>query len=305
MNLSISPARRIHALLAACAASLVLIAGTPSALAAQPAPSASEYTSLVKNKTNALVTVKFVLKVSGGGQEDERESETTGVMIEGDGLVLASNTQTGGINEAMKQYVRQGFSIQPKDIKILVGDDIEGVEAKVIARDSELDLAWIKVQKAPEKPYEFIDLSKSAVPALGDRLIAVERMGKFFDRAPIVVEGRLGAIVSKPRQLYIPQTDLVNTLGLPVFNAGGELVGISILQLPSADESEDGGRSMMGRAGGGTILPAAEVISATERAKAAAAAGKPVEGEAVPAAEGETAEAPADAPKEEKPADMK
>ncbi len=304
MNVSISSARRVQALLAACAASIALLAGTPGTLAAQPA-STSEYSTLVKQKHNALVTIKFVLKVSGGGQEDERESETTGVMIEGDGLVLASNTQTGGINEAMKQYVRQGFSIQPKDIKILVGDDIEGVEAKVIARDSELDLAWIKVQKAPEKAYEFVDLTKSAVPALGDRLLAVEKMGKFFDRAAIVVEGRLGAVVSKPRQLYIPQSDLVNTLGLPVFTAGGDLVGISILQLPSADESEDGGRSMMGRAGGGTILPAAEVIAATDRAKAAAAAGKPVEGEATPAAEGEKTEESADAPKEEKPGDMK
>jgi S1-C subfamily serine protease len=305
MNLSISSARRVHALLAACAASLVLTAGSPTALAAQPASATTEYGTLVKQKTSALVTIKFVLKVSGGGQEQEQESETTGVMIEGDGLVLASNTQTGGINEAMKQYVRQGFSIQPKDIKILVGDDIEGVEAKVIARDSELDLAWIKVQKSPEKAYEYIDLSKSAVPALGDRLLAVEKMGKFFDRAPIVVEGRLGAIVSKPRSLYVPQSDMVSTLGLPVFNAGGELVGISILQLPSADESEDDGRSMMGRAGGGTILPAAEVISATERAKAAAAAGKPVEGEATPAAEGEKADAPEAEKTDDKPAEMK
>jgi hypothetical protein len=228
-------------------------------------------------------------------------------MIEGDGLVLASNTQTGGINELMKQYVRQGYSIQPKDIKVLVGDDNEGVDAKVIARDSELDLAWIKIQKAPEKPYEFIDLSKHATPSLGDRLLAVERMGKFFDRAPLVVEGRLGGIVSKPRSLYIPASDLVSTLGLPIFTAGGELVGISILQLPSAEESEEGGRSLVGRAGGGTILPAAEVIAATERAKAAAAAGKPVEGEAVEGekTEGEKKDAEGEKATEEKPGEMK
>jgi len=303
----------------AAVASILFCVGTPAAMAA-PADVAAEYANIAKTKTNTLVTVKFVLKVSGGGMEDERESETTGVMIAADGLVIASNTQTGGINEMMKQYVRQGFSIQPKDIKILIGDDIEGVDAKVIARDSELDLAWIKVDKAPEKPFEFIDLAKSATPALGDRLLAVEKMGKFFDRAPIVVEGRLGGVVSKPRALYIPAMDLVSTLGLPIFTASGDLVGITILQMPNEDESEDGGRSLMGRAGGGTILPASEVLAATERAKAAAAAGKPVEGEAEAAEAaakneaakkdtdkegGEGMSEPKEEPKEEKPGEMK
>ncbi|MDX2118070.1 MAG: serine protease [Planctomycetota bacterium] len=299
-----SVARLAHA---AVAASILLCAAGSPALAGPADAAAGEYGSLLKRTSTTLVTVKFILKVSGQGMEDEKENETTGLMIEGDGLVLASNTQTGGINELMKQYVRQGYSIQPKDIKILVGDDNEGVDAKVIARDSELDLAWIKIQKAPEKPYEFIDLSKHATPSLGDRLLAVERMGKFFDRAPLVVEGRLGGIVSKPRSLYIPASDLVSTLGLPIFTAGGELVGISILQLPSAEESEEGGRSLVGRAGGGTILPAAEVIAATERAKAAAAAGKPVEGEAVEGekSEGEKKDAEGEKATEEKPGEMK
>lgn len=299
-----SVARLAHA---AVAASILLCAAGTPALAGPADATTGEYGSLLKRTSTTLVTVKFILKVSGQGMEDEKENETTGLMIEGDGLVLASNTQTGGINELMKQYVRQGYSIQPKDIKILVGDDNEGVDAKVIARDSELDLAWIKIQKAPEKPYEFIDLSKHATPSLGDRLLAVERMGKFFDRAPLVVEGRLGGIVSKPRSLYIPASDLVSTLGLPIFTAGGELVGISILQLPSAEESEEGGRSLVGRAGGGTILPAAEVIAATERAKAAAAAGKPVEGEAVEGekSEGEKKDAEGEKATEEKPGEMK
>ena len=57
------------------------------------------------------------------------------------------------------------------------------------------------------------------------------------------------------------------SLGLPVYNTRGELIGVPIRQMPDREEME-GGRGMYG--GWGLILPGEEVVKATQRAKQAA-----------------------------------
>ncbi|MFN9971107.1 MAG: trypsin-like peptidase domain-containing protein, partial [Phycisphaerae bacterium] len=125
-------------------------------------------------------------------------------MIESGGLVMASNLQLGGISESMRSFMSPGMSMTPKDIKVLIGDDTEGVEAKVIARDSELDLAWVQIEKKSEKPYAAIDFANAGKVVPGQTLYSVERLGKFFDRAATMNDFRIGAVVTKPRKLYSP-----------------------------------------------------------------------------------------------------
>lgn len=290
-----------------------------SAVAAESAPAAAavaapaaaakagvDMAKMVETQRANLVTLKFILKSEGG----EQEMEATGVMIEGEGLVLVSNFSMGGSPF--------GPAPQPTELKILVGDDTQGVEATVIARDTELGLAWAKVSKAPEKPYAFLDIAKGADVKLGDALTGVSLMGKFFDRAPTIYTSNVAAVVSKPRKLGIPGEGFPRgELGLPVFNAEGAFVGFTTFVLPDREEMSDpfvmkGIRSCM-------LLPADEVVTATKRAKETAATAK--EGEtpdlsppkAVPEGgmDGGTGEAPkeepkAEAPKEEaKPAEPK
>lgn len=236
------------------------------------------FSKLTEAKSPAIVTIKFVLKISMGGSDEERETEIAGVMIEPDGMVMASNLQLGGVSEAMRSFMSQGMSMTPKDIKVLVGEDTEGVEAKLVARDSELDLAWVQISKKPEKPYSAIDFSAGSTVVQGQTLYSVERLGKFFDRTPTVNSFEVGAIVAKPRKLFVPSERLGAGLGTPIFSSDMTVVGVTVLQLPSKEELE-AEQGMMGasRGVGEVILPSEDVASAIKKAKETAASGKPVD----------------------------
>lgn len=212
-----------------------------------------------------FVTIKFVLKMEGQFGDRENETEATGVMIEPDGLVLASSSQLG-----TPRFMRQFGNARPTDLKVLIGDDTEGLPATVMARDTELDLAWVKLKEPSKKKLEYMDLTKSGKPQVGDSLVFLRRMGKYFDRAVTVGQFRVAGKTTKPRELIVPGGGASLEPGLPAFTSQGEVVGFVVLQLPDAEELESnfGAFAGLGRdIGSGLILPTADVIRATERAK--------------------------------------
>lgn len=283
-------------LLALAAASAVALV-SPAPAAAAPATAPAEYARVLEERAPAYVTVKYLLRIEmggAGGMEDrEQESEVTALVIEPSGLLVVSNTQFEGVAGMMRRMMgaRGGnVSATPKDLKVMLGgDDAEGLSARVIARDSELDLCWIRLEAPPEKPLAAVDLAAAKEPKIGERLLSLERMGKFFDRAPVVSETVLGGVTTKPRRLLVPTGGILADLGIPVFDAAGGFVGMSILQTPTAEESDGGGRGGF-RNQVPIILPAAEILAATARAKESAGEGAAT---AEPKPEGA---APAEAP---------
>jgi S1-C subfamily serine protease len=217
----------------------------------------ADYQKLLAAKAPATVTVKFVLKLKSSWGESEAEREVTGVVIAADGLVLCANSQLSG----GAWLRRSGATATPTDIKVLIGEDTEGREAKIIARDTELDLSWLRIEQPGEK-LALISLEHPAIPEIGERLYTVSRLAKYFDRVAVVGETRLGGITAKPRRLYVPSGGS-GELGLPVYNAQGQVVGVSISQMPDPDEMEPGGGFFGGEV---LILPAEEVMKATRRA---------------------------------------
>jgi S1-C subfamily serine protease len=249
---------------------IALLAGCFRAVAARADDSASPFSSLLAEKAPALVTIKFVLKVkmAGGGffgGDRESDTELTGLMIDPAGLVLCSSSSMSG-NPAMMR--RLGGTATPSDIKVLIGDDTEGVPAELIARDTELDLAWVRIKQPRSEPYAHVDLSQGVAATLGQPVYSVNRLGKFFDRAPLISEGRIGGGARKPRRLYLP-VNLAGDLGLPVFTASGQVIGVFVMQRPDPEESDGG---TFGGGGARAILPAEDVLKATRRALEVAAA---------------------------------
>lgn len=227
-----------------------------------------EYERLLKMHAPALVTIKYVEKTQGSYGDFQGEKEITGVMIEPTGLVLCSNTQLGRSSRYWGRSV-------PTEIKILSGDDTEGLDAKFVARDTELDLAWLQIKEPGERKFPCLDLSSApgdpVRPKLGERLLTMGVMGKYFGKKVLVTEGYVAGRTSKPRELYVSRGEMDNDPGLPVFTPRGRLVGFECLQQPDADEVT-GSRSDMTTRGHGLILPVAAVAKATERAKEVLAA---------------------------------
>jgi hypothetical protein len=278
--------------LALIAAAGCLLAPAPAKLmAAPPAPSepTSDYKKLIDEKAPAIVSIKFVLKMDQG----EQEEETTGAVIEPTGLILSSNFSFGGMMARMGRG-----SATPTDLKVLIGDDTTGLKAKIVARDTELGLAWVQLDDPPAKPLTYIDFSAGAEPKLGDSIYLVSLMGKVFDRAPWVAEGKIGAVVKKPRHLLIPSFGVRGVdLSTPAYDATGHPVGVTTFILPDQEDESQDSSGMRGITSG-MILPASEVVAATARAKEMAKKGPPDADKP-----DDKKDDKADKPKDEKPKD--
>ena len=279
---------------------LILLLSLP--LDASPAPNPH---ILIAEHADVLVTVKFVLKVkmAGAGADREIEGETTCLLIDDDGLVLCSNTELGGYVSLMSQLMGRGggfnVSAAPREIEVVPNDGGEGLDARLVARDSERDLAWVQVEEGVEKlgvapegdertaleggerKIAALDLDDRVELGAGDRFYRLRRMDKFFGSVPVVTEGVVAAVIEKPRRLLVPSEPASGGFGLPVFTADGRLVGITIIQMPAAEDQIGGmlsaGLSFLSSAAklqdmvGGLILPAAEVAKATRLAREVAA----------------------------------
>ena len=234
-----------------------------------------DYEKLLSEKAPALVTVKFVLKMGAGGfmGEQEQETEIPGVMIDSSGLVLCSNNLLVGFSSLMGRMMggMGEVAATPTDIKVMIGDDPEGMEAELIARDTELDLAWLKIIDSGDVTFAFVDFSKGVEPRIGERLVCVRRMSKYFARSAVVAEGRLGGRTSKPRDLFLPMGDLRAGLGLPIYTASGRVVGITVTQMLDAEDTDffqgfSGISDIETMMTGGLVRPSATVARATRRA---------------------------------------
>ncbi len=234
------------------------------------------YARMLGAKSPSLVTIKYVLTLTAPQGEQEKEQETTGVIVDPKGMIMASNIKMGDIErvfQIMYQGRASGISSKVKEIKVLIGDDRVGVDAEFIARDSELDLAWLRLKDPRDAPYPHVDLQNKADPQVGDRVLSVRRLGRYFDHVPVVGEGRVAGIIAKPRKLYKLSGDAGEGIGLPVYSAKGKILGFSVMQLPDLDDiggdfaAAIGGREELQTLASGLILPIDNVIQATERAK--------------------------------------
>lgn len=256
------------------------------------AQEANPHRSLLAH-ADALVTVKFVLKLKMAGGGDEFDGEVTCQLIDAEGLVLCSNTELGGYVTLVSRISGRGGNVSavPAEIEVLLGDSTEGLKARLLTRDTDRDLAWIRIEEMPETaPLPYLDFSQNAEVEIGDKLYSLRRLNKFFGSEPVVSEGVLIAKLRKPRRLLLPSNPKSPGFGVPVFTADGRLVGITVLQLPGV---EDDAARIFGnptaRLGtsvglqdmiGGLILPASEVVKATELAREISAADEAEEMEA-------------------------
>lgn len=264
--------------------SLCLAVAATAALSAVARAGDVDYAKFAAEKSEALVTVKCLIKLQMGGMmagmgDQENEADLTGVLVSADGLVLCSNTQLGGFAGMMRRFMGPmagDITATPTDIKVVVGEEQDELEADLIARDSELDLAWLRIKETGGRTFPYLDLTKGAEVAVGDKVMTVTRMGKYFGRSVVVGEGTVGGVCTKPRRLYVPTSLMRVGMGLPVYTGGGQLVGVVVVQMPEAEDADDPMSmatdlfSDMQDLMGGFILPAETVAKATEQALAGA-----------------------------------
>lgn len=220
---------------------------------------------------DAVVTVKLVIKAKQGGQSKEQKSEVTGTVIDPSGLTVLSLSQMdpGSLWDLLSPGGERGggkLETEITDLKIILPDGKE-IPAKVVLRDKDLDLAFLRPVDTPAAPLAAVDLAQAASPRILDEVISVNRLGKVASRASALSSIRIESVVEKPRTFYILEGGTCEAsnidLGCPIFAMDKGIVGITFSRYIKSDA---------GVAHARVVVPAGDILEASQQATAEASA---------------------------------
>jgi hypothetical protein len=201
--------------------------------------------------------------MGGESQKQEHNAEARGVMIDPSGLVMLANDHFAVQMPAfMRRRGGGGVESAPSKVKILFGNEAKEHDAVIVARDSNLNIAFVQILDIEKREVSSVDLSKAAETRIGASLLGVTRMGRGFDCAPQFGRVLITARVEKPRPMWAVATNF-NGLGLPVFDTSGGVVGVLASQEGSEGVDDDRGRGNDGV----FLLPLSAVQGSIDQAR--------------------------------------
>ncbi len=236
---------------------------------------------IVAEHGEAVVTVKMAIKetmsmAEYGSEVSEYTQEIHATVISSEGLMVTSLMQLdpGSLMESMffdEAGDDEGFETKTEVTALKVLRDKEEIDAEIVLRDSDLDLAFLRPVKKPEAMWAHVDLTAAPTVALFDPVYLLGRMGQVANRLPTVGEMRIQGIVEKPRAHYI--VGEYPGMGMPIFTESGVCLGINLTRMLKIS-----GNSGMGYTSGYTsnmacvVLPGADVVELLEQVPAYAEA---------------------------------
>jgi Trypsin-like peptidase domain len=229
----------------------------------------------------AVVNVRVVLKMrmSMGGREMQASDDpvdAVGTVIDPSGLTVLSlgALNPGGLMTKLMGSVGGGsngepsvdITTEPTDVKIRLADGRE-LPARIVLRDEDLDLVFLRPTKKPDKPLVSIDLTASVKPALLEQVLVLTRLGRVGGWAAGGSLHDVSAIIEKPRTFFVLSGG-DSSVGSPAFSTSGKIIGL--LTLRQIDPGRASMSSMLGGTEGfgvlGVILPAEDVLEIAKQA---------------------------------------
>jgi hypothetical protein len=236
--------------------------------------------NLVMKWERAIVNVRVVLKMrmSVGGREMQSMDdsvETVGTVIDPSGLTVMSlgSLNPGAMMNRLMGSASSGqekmeFGSEPTEVKMRLADGRE-IPAKIVLRDEDLDLAFIRPTVKPDKPLVAVNLADAVKPALLDQIVVLSRLGRVGGWAPSASLQNVEAIIERPRTFFVADMGTPSSpMGIPAFTTSGKIVGLLTLRTVAS------GRSSMFAGMSGTeglgmlqvILPAADILEIARQA---------------------------------------
>jgi hypothetical protein len=255
-------------------------AGAPAADASKDEDDDSPARHL-EAKAASVVAVKFVAKV----MDREFSINETGTVVDAQGLVMLRNRVK---NDRVK------FTVS--NLRVIFPGDEKEHDAIVVATDSRLDLAFVRVRDLGGRTVVPVDLTESPEPAPGTELFTVSRLEQGFDYAPFFGASQVVGRITKPRALgilsgYTPGAHVL-------FTSDGKAAGVVVPQSGVADVDERGTRRSF-------LLPMKSALATVRQAQkavdAALASAEPQETSDAPTASPDTPET-RDTPEKDAPA---
>ena len=238
--------------------------------------------SVFDKYSDAVITVRLVVKVRmviEGREMDKSEDVTEAVatVIDPSGLAVLSFCVAEPAHLAGRFFRGEKIKMESEvvDVKMLLPDGGE-LPARLVLRDKDLDLVFVRPAEKPAKPFSAVDLSLNSPAGILDEFLILSRLGKVAGRVPAVSVGRIEAVVKKPRTFYVPdESALAGKLGAPAFLPDGKIIGLLLLKMvpgtsggmrmsmASMTSMMFGGASAMGLMP--VILPAKDILEVSRQ----------------------------------------
>lgn len=245
--------------------------------AAQTVDERAAARSVLSARTDAIVTVMATLqgRMSSGGQDKampDQAVQASATVLDGTGLtVLAlSALDPGNIIGKNPQFAQMKMSMTTEvvDLKMRLADGTE-VPARVVLRDSDLDLLFVRPEAAPKAPMTALDAS-SATLAVMDPVVLVQRLGEFTGWKTSAALGTVEVVVDRPRTFYLV-TATGTRVGASVFDLKGQFAGVVTLR-SAGDPQKNALTGLQGDALQTlgmipAVIPAADIREVAKQAK--------------------------------------
>ncbi|MBX3175882.1 MAG: trypsin-like peptidase domain-containing protein [Candidatus Hydrogenedentes bacterium] len=198
-------------------------------------PVAEAMRAIVAKNGAAVVQVKLTVKQSYtmpeyGTDVSEFTQEVTATVISPEGLMVTSLMHTDPSSWMDDMFAGEdGYSSKTEitGLKALHGE--QEVDAEIVLRDRDLDLAFLRPVTKPDAPQAYVDLSGGATAQAFDEVVTLHRLGKVAQRLATANVMRIGAVQERPRLTYI--LGEYSGMGTPVFLTSGACLGINVTRI--------------------------------------------------------------------------
>jgi hypothetical protein len=252
-------------------AGLILLTAMAAGVAPAAAQSADERATardVVKKRGDAVImvlaTIKLRINIGGREQSTDQATQANATILDSTGLTvlsLSSLQPDDMMSRSLSQRVAAGTKVdvtsEPSDIRMHLADGRE-IAAKLVLRDEDLDLAFIRPTEPPTPPLTFVD-SAGATPALLDPVMLLQRTSEATGWLAAASIGNIQLVIDKPRTYYQVAMPTVGGTGLgaPVFDLAGHFVGVVVLRNTGSRGSASPG-----------VLPGADIRDIAKQAPA-------------------------------------
>ena len=221
----------------ALAAALVCLANQANAQTPEERAGARD---LMAKHGDAVIFVLGTTKVriNQGGKEVQNQDQRMVTLLDGSGLGVMSLTAldpsellTATLSRGRAAGAAVNVTTEPAELRYRLGDGRE-VPVRVVLRDKDLDLAFLRPVEKPATPMNAID-NAAVKPSAVDPVVVLQRLPEVASWQPTALFYSVQAVVEKPRTFYILTGGVV---GSPVFDTRGRFIGI-ILRLKSESDA--------------------------------------------------------------------